>query len=99
MFSLITVFFSLSFISLVGWTFLTYVTKDNSQKFIKEELGNMFEITKMLLISIKSLIQILATASFPSNPIEESSENSNKLDEQLLNFVQPISGNQEDKAA
>ena len=99
MFSLITVFFSLSFISLVGWTFLTYVTKDDSQKFIREELGNMFGITKMLLISIKSLIQILTSESFPSDSIETNSNNSNKLDEQLLNFVQPISGNQEDKAA
>ncbi len=94
MFTVITVFFSLFIVGLAGWTLTIFVTKDDSQKFIKEELSNMFEITKMLLLSIKSLIQILTTAAFSSK-----SDESTGVDEQLLKFVPPISNKQEDKAA
>ncbi len=67
MLSLITVVLSTFFIVLTGWTFTTFVTKDDSQKLIQEELGNMFDITKMLAVSIRSLIQILIKASFLSH--------------------------------
>ena len=94
MLNVITVFFSLFIFGLAGWTLTTFVTKDDSQKVIKEELENIFEITKRLLLSIKSLIQILTKASFSSN-----SDKATGVDEQLLKFVPSISDNQEDKAA
>ena len=94
MLNVITVFFSLFIFCLSGWTLTTFVTKDDSQKVIKEELENIFEITKRLLLSIKSLIQILTKASFSSN-----SDKATGVDEQLLKFVPSISDNQEDKAA
>ena len=94
MLNVITVFFSLFIIGLTGWTLTTFVSKDDSQKVIKGELENMFDITKRLLLSIKSLIQILTKASFSSN-----SDKATGVDEQLLNFVPSISDNQEDKAA
>ena len=94
MLNVITVFFSLFIFGLTGWTLTTFVTKDDSQKVIKEELENIFEITKRLLLSIKSLIQILTKASFSSNSDKETG-----VDDQLLKFVPSISDNQEDKAA
>ena len=100
MFTFITAIFSLFIVALAGWTLLTFVTKDDSQKVIKEELGNIFEITKMLLASIKGLIQILIRSSFPSASDRSiDSDKSTELDEQLLKFVPPISSDQEDKAA
>ena len=94
MLNVITVFFSLFIFGLTGWTLTTFVSKDDSQKVIKVELENMFNITKRLLLSIKSLIQILTKASFSSN-----SDKATEVDEQLLKFVPSISDNQEDKAA
>ena len=94
MLTVITLFFSLFIFGLTGWTLTTFVTKDESQEIIKEELENIFEITKRLLLSIKSLIQILTKASFSSN-----SDKATGVDEQLLKFVPSISDNQEDKAA
>ena len=99
MLNLVSLLFSVFFVALTGWTLVTFVTKDDSQKLIKEELGNIFEITKMLLVSIKSVIQILIKASFPSNSDETTSDNVNGVDEQLLKFVPPISDKQEDEAA
>ena len=64
MLNVITVFFSLFIFGLAGWTLTTFVSKDDSQKVIKGELENMLDITKKLLISINSLIQILTKASF-----------------------------------
>ena len=94
MLNVIIVFFSLFIFGLAGWTLTTFVTKDDSQKVIKGELTNIVEITKRLLLSIKSLIQILTKASFSSN-----SDKATGVDEQLLKFVPSISDNQEDKAA
>ena len=94
MLNVITVFFSLFIFGLTGWTLTTFVSKDDSQKVIMEELENIFDITKRLLLSIKSLIQILTKASFSSNSDDEA-----VVDEQLLKFVPSISDNQEDKAA
>ena len=99
MLNVITVFFSLFIFGLTGWTLTTFVSKDDSQKVIKEELENMFDITKRLLLSIKSLIQILTKASFSSNPDKATSDKATGVDEQLLKFVPSISDNQEDKAA
>ena len=94
MLNVIIVFFSLFIFGLTGWTLTTFVSKDDSQKVIQEELEKMFDITKRLLLSIKSLIQILTKASFSSN-----SDKATGVDEQLLKFVPSISDNQEDKAA
>ena len=92
MFTLITATLAFLFIGLTGWTITTYITKEDSQKLIKEELGNLFEITKMFFVSIKSLIQLLSKTSFSSN-----SEESIEIDDQLLKFVPPMK--EEDKAA
>ena len=99
MLNVIIVFFSLFIFGLAGWTLTTFVTKDESQEIIKEELGNLFEITKRLLLSIKSLVQILTKASFSSNSDKATSDKATGVDEQLLKFVPSISDNQEDKAA
>ena len=99
MISVISLFFSLFIVSLTVWTLTTFVTKDDSQKIIKEELENIFKITKMLLLSIENLIQILIKASFSSNSYESTPEKPNGVDEQLLKFVPPISNKQGDKAA
>ena len=71
MFTLITVTLSLFFIGLTGWTFTTYLVKEDSQKFIKEELKNLFENCKMLFLSIKTLIGVLTKHSFSSGSVEE----------------------------
>ncbi|KGG14870.1 MULTISPECIES: hypothetical protein [unclassified Prochlorococcus] len=94
MLTILTVLFSLFFIGLTGWTITTYVTKEEFQKLIKEELSNMFEITKMFFVSIKSLIQLLIKASFPS-VLDESIE----IDDQLLKFVPKTSDKQEENKA
>ena len=54
----------------------------------------MFDINKMLLISIRNLSQLLRKASFPSN-----SDNASKIDEQFLKFVPTISDKKEDDKA
>ena len=95
MLTLITVFISLSIVALAGWTAATYLTKENSQKLIKEELGNLSEITKMFFVSIKSLVQLLMKAS--SNSGGFTSSDSNEIDDQLLKFVPHTK--EEDKAA
>ncbi len=99
MLSIIIVFSSLFIVSLAGWTLSTFVTNDDSQKVIKEELQNIFEITKMLLLSIKSLIQILTNASFLSKSEGSTANKPTGVDEQLLKIVPPISDSQENKAA
>lgn len=90
MFTLITVSFSLFFIALTGWTIITYLGKEHSQKFIEEELKNLFDICKMVLVSLKTLIGVLAKYSFSSDSSETTPLESNGLDEQPLRFVQPV---------
>ena len=92
MLSLIKVSIGLFFIILTGWTLTTYFLKEDSQKFIREELTNLWDICEKFFISIKNLIGILASNSLSSdssetNPIEESLLNK---DEQPLNLVQPV---------
>ena len=90
MFTLIKVSFSLFFIGLTGWTVTTYLVKEDSQKFIKEELKNLFDICKMLFVSIKTLIGVLAQHSFPSESGEARPAESKEFDDQLVKIVQPI---------
>ena len=90
MFTLITVSFSLFLIGLTGWMITTYLVKEDSQKFIEEELNNLFNICKKLFLSIKTLIGVLAKYSFSSPSREATPAEANGLDEQPLKFVQPV---------
>ncbi len=90
MFTLITLSFSIFFISLTGWILTTYLFKENSQKLIREELNNLFDISKMFFISLKSLIGVLAKFSFSSDSSEIKPKQSNGLEEALLKFIQPV---------
>ena len=90
MFTLLKVSFSLFFIGLTGWTVTTYLVKEDSQKFIKEELKNLFENCKMLFVSIKTLIGVLTKHSFSSGSVEERPAESKEFDDQLLKLVQPV---------
>ncbi len=94
MLAFFAVIFALLVVGLTGWTISTLATKNESREPIQEELSNMFKITKMLFVSIKSLTQILKEASFPSK-----SDASSEIDEQLLKFVPPISDKQEENKA
>ena len=90
MFTLFKVSFSLFFIGLTGWTVTTYLVKEDSQKFIKEELKNLFDNCKMLFVSIKTLIGVLAKHSFSSESGEASPTESKEFDDQLVKIVQPV---------
>ena len=57
--TLIVVSFSMIVIGLTGWTIATYLIKEDSKKFIKEELANLLDICKLFFSSLKSLIVIL----------------------------------------
>ena len=87
----ITVSFSLFFVAVTGWTITTYFVKENSQILIKAELKNLFDISKMLFVSLKNLIKILAKNSLSlessntTSPVE-----SNELNEQPLTLVKPV---------
>ncbi|AAP99685.1 MULTISPECIES: hypothetical protein [Prochlorococcus] len=98
MFTLITVLFSLFFIGLTGWTIITYLVKEDSQKYIKEELDNLFDISKMLFLSLKGLIGVLAKHSFSSDSVERTSNESQGIDDQLLKMVTPVEAVEEDTA-
>ena len=92
MLSLTTVSIGLFFIILTGWTLTTYFLKEDSQKFIREELTNLWDICEKFFISIKNLIGILTSNSLSSesseaNPVEESLLNK---DEPPLNLVQTV---------
>ena len=92
MLTLLTFSFGLFLIILTGWTFTTYFLKKDSQKFIREELSNLFDISKKFFVSLKNLIRILASNSLSSesskeDPIEETISNEN---EQPLSLAQPI---------
>ena len=92
MLNLITIAIGLFLIILTGWTFTTYFIKKDSQKIIKEELINLFDIGKKFFLSLKNLIGILTSTSLSPEerditPLEETVS---KEDEQLLNLVKPI---------
>ena len=98
MLTLVTVSISLFFIILAGWTLTTFFLKKDSQKFIKEELTNLFDICKKFSISLKNLIGILASNSLSyesseTNPVEETQLNK---DEQPLNLVKPLKESEEE---
>ena len=90
MFTLIKVSFSLFFIGLTGWTVTTYLIKEDSQKFIKEELKNLFDNCKMLFVSIKTLIGVLTKNSFSSESGEARPTESKESNDQLVKIVQPV---------
>ena len=78
------------FILLAGWTVTTYLVKEASKQFIKEELTNFFEIGKMFFLSLKSLILVLSKYSLSSDFIEDNPIDFGGLGEQPLKFVDPI---------
>ena len=89
-------FFTLSIclflIFLTGWTVTTYLVKKNSQKLIRVELKNLFDISKKFFVSLKSLIVILSSDSL-SNHFNEANTNKEKgieQDEQIIRPVQPM---------
>ena len=88
----------LVFICLTGWTVTTYLVKEDSQKSIKEELGKVFDIFKMLFIAIKSLIGVLLKHSSPSDTGDEAPAKSTGIDDQLLKMVPPVETFDEDTA-
>ncbi len=88
--TLIVLSFSLIVIGLTGWTITTYFVKENSKKFIKEELTNLLDICKMFFLSLKSLIVVLAKHSFSSDSIEAAPIESSRLDANPLEVVDPI---------
>ena len=89
MFTLITVFLSLFFLALTGWTITTYFVREDSQKGIKDELKNMLNIFKIFFISIKNLIIILAKQSFSSDSSKINPTKANELNENpLLSLVE-----------
>tara|TARA_Y100001968_G_scaffold176743_1_gene161930 strand:- start:62 stop:442 length:381 start_codon:yes stop_codon:yes gene_type:complete len=79
----------LFFIVLIGWTITTYFIKKETQKLIREELKNLFEIFNKFFASIKRLIGVLANNSFYSQSNKTNPGHSKVLDEdeQPLNLV------------
>ena len=90
MFTLIKVSFSLFFIGLTGWTVATYLAKEDSQELIKEELKKLFDACKVLFVSIRTLIEVLAKHSFSSESGESTPTESKESDDQILKIVQPV---------
>ena len=92
MLTFITISICLFLIFVTGWTLTTYFVKKDSQKLIRKELKNLFDICKMLFISLKTLVEILASSSISSESGEVNAvkQNISDEDEQLLNLVQPI---------
>ena len=92
MLNLITISIGLFLIILTGWTLTTYFVKKDSQKLIREELKNLLNICKKLLVSLKNLIGILANNSLSSesNEAKPIEENILEADDQPLSVVQPI---------
>ena len=92
MLDLITIAISLFLIVLTGWTFTTYFIKKDSQKIIREELTNLFDICKKFFVSLKNLMRILAIYTLYSEerkvtPVDETLLQKN---EQPLNLVRPM---------
>ncbi len=92
MLNLITISIGLFLIILTGWTVTTYFIKKDSQELIREELSNLFEISKKFFIALKNLIAILTSTSLSPEERETTpvKETESKKDEPLLNVVQPI---------
>ena len=92
MLTIVTVSISLFFIVLTGWTLTTYFVKKDSQKVLREELKNLLNIGKKLLVSLKNLIGILANNSLSSESNEANAIEENILeeDQKPLSVVQPI---------
>ena len=90
-------FFTLSIclilIFLTGWTVTTYLVKKNSQKLIRVELKNLFDISKKLFVSLKNLIGILSSDSLSTYFIEANAteEKGIEKDEEIIRPVQPNS--------
>ena len=92
MLTLITISICLFLIFVTGWTLTTYFIKKDSQNLIRKELKNLFDVCKMLVISLKTLIEILASSSFSSESEEVNAVETtiSDEDEQLLSLVQPV---------
>ena len=92
MLTLITISICLFLIFLTGWTLTTYFIKKDSQNLIRKELKNLFNVCKMLVISLKTLIEILASSSFSSESEEVNAVETtiSDEDEQLLSLVHPV---------
>ena len=92
MITLLEVSFYLFWILLTGWTLATYFMRRESQKLIREELKNLFEISKTFVVSLKTLLGILKNHSFSSAPSKTNPEEENILnkDEKTLSLVEPI---------
>tara|TARA_Y100001968_G_C19203652_1_gene641225 strand:- start:362 stop:760 length:399 start_codon:yes stop_codon:yes gene_type:complete len=92
MLTLSTVMISLFLISLAGWTVTTYLVKQSSQKQIRDELKNLYDISRKFLVTLKKFIGVLASISFTNDASETNFITESKLDEdeQLLNLVQPV---------
>ncbi|KGG24333.1 hypothetical protein EV10_0457 [Prochlorococcus marinus str. SS51] len=58
----------------------------------------MFDISKMLFLSLKGLIGVLAKHSFSSDSVERTSNESQGIDDQLLKMVTPVEAVEEDTA-
>ena len=92
MLSLITISICLFFIVLTVWTASAYFIKKNSQKLIREEIRNLFNICKQFFVSLINLIGVLKSNSISSEYIEGDQVENNIIDEeeQLLSLIQPI---------
>jgi len=92
MLTLITISICLFLIFVTGWTLTTYFIKKDSQNLIRKELKNLFDVCKMLVISLKTLIEILASSSFSSESEEVNAVETtiSDEDEQLLSLVHPV---------
>jgi len=88
--TLILLSFSLLLIGLAVLTIATYLVKEDSKKFINEELTNLLDICKMFFESLKSLIGILVKYSFFSDSIEKNPVESSGVEKQQLKVVDPI---------
>ena len=92
MLNLITISIGLFLIILTGWTITAYFIKKDSQKGIRKEITNLFDISKKFILSLKSLIGILTSTSLSTEErgtalVEEKVSN---IDKHVLNLVQPI---------
>ena len=95
MFTFVTVSFSLLIVFLSGWTITTYFVKEDSQQVIKKELKNLYHVSKMFFISIKSLIEILGRNSFSltsseTNATETTTAESSSSEEPPLSLFKPV---------
>jgi len=92
MLTLFVVLICLLFVCLTGWTIATYFVNQSSQKLIKEEIKNLFDIGKRFFISLKNLIVILATYSIvpKSNKVNSDEKKILRKDEKPLTLVQTI---------